>query len=64
MNIESLSETLIREIENRMPARCKIVKKWYKVKLENTPKMQCMWCRIGMHDCTEMDEMTNNPGIK
>ena len=23
-----------------------------------------MWCRIDVYDCTEMDEMTNIPGIK
>ena len=37
---------------------------WYKVKLEDTPKMHCMWCKVGMHDYMEMGDMTNNPGIK
>ena len=23
-----------------------------------------MWCGVGMHDCTEIEEMTNIPGIK
>ena len=36
LEIESLSETLVRELENRMPIHCKKCNKWYKVKLEDT----------------------------
>lgn len=64
MGIERLSETLIREIENRMPKYCRKCEEWYTVKLVDTPEMHCMWCKVGMHDCTEMNELSKYPGIK
>ena len=61
--IEELREILIREIENRMPTHCETCKQWYIVKLRDTPDIHCMWCRIGIHDCIELNEVKNIQGI-
>ena len=63
MCIEGLCELLVREIENRMPKYCRKCKEHYIVKLEDCPEIHCMWCKVGMHDCTEMDSMKDRPGI-
>ena len=60
---ERLCELLVREIENRMPQHCRKCKEYYTVKLNDCPELHCMWCRVGMHDCTEMNEMKDRPGI-
>ena len=62
--MEILIEMLIREIENRMPKHCRKCDEWYIVKLSDTPQMHCIWCKVGMHDCVEIKEMKDNPGIK
>ena len=62
--VETLSEMLIGEIENRMPKHCTTCDEWYIVKLCDYPQIHCMWCKVGMHDCVEMNEMKDNPGIK
>ena len=63
MGLERLREILIREIENRMPTHCKRCEEWYIVKLNNMPEIHCMWCKVGMHNCIEINEIMN-PGIK
>ena len=64
MEMEKLSEILVREIENRMPKFCRKCEEWYIVKFNNQPEMHCMWCRVGMHDCIEMKELSKCPGMK
>ena len=63
ISTERLSELLVREIENRMPKYCRKCKEHYIVKINDCPELHCMWCRVGMHDCTEMNEMKDRPGI-
>ena len=63
-NIEQLSEILIREIENRMPKYCRKCNMYYIVKPTDRPELHCMWCKVGMHDCTKMNMMKGRPGIK
>ena len=63
MCIERLCELLVREIENRMPKYCRKCKEHYIVKLKDCPEIHCMWCKVGMHDCTEMNSMKERPGI-
>ena len=63
-NIERLSEVLIREIENRMPKYCRKCSMYYIVKPTDCPELHCMWCKVGMHDCTRMNMMKGRPGIK
>merc|ERR1711874_440597 len=62
--IEELREILIREIENRMPTHRGTCKQWYIVKLRDTPDIHCMWCRIGIYDCVELNEVKNVQGLK
>ena len=64
IEIERLREILIREIENRMPKHCKRCDEWYIVKLTDRPEIHCMWCRVGMHDCMEINEIAMSPGFK
>ena len=64
MGIDGLSETLIREIENRMPKFCRKCNEWYIVKLNDFPDIHCMWCKVGSHDCTKLNEAKDIPGIK
>ena len=61
--IGKLCELLVREIDNRMPKHCRKCDKHYIVKLDDCPELHCMWCRVGMHDCIEMSELKNRPGI-
>ena len=61
--IERLCELLVREIENRMPKHCRKCNEHYIIRLNDCPELHCMWCRVGMHDCTEMNEMKGRPGI-
>ena len=63
MCVEGLCELLVREIENRMPKYCRKCKEHYIVKLDDCPEIHCMWCKVGMHDCTEMNSMKDRPGI-
>ena len=63
-NIERLSEILIREIENRMPKHCRKCNMHYIVEPTDCPELHCMWCKVGMHDCTKMKFMKGRPGIK
>ena len=62
--IEELREILIREIENRMPKHCKICNDWYVVKLQDRPEIHCMWCKVGIHDCIEINEEIGQIGFK
>ena len=62
--IERLCEVLIREIENRMPNHCKRCDDWYIVKLNDMPEIHCMWCKVGMHDCIEINELIKSTGFK
>ena len=64
MCIEKLSESLVREIENRMPKYCRTCQQYYIVKFNDCPEIHCMWCKVGMHDCTTMNEMKDRAGIK
>ena len=64
LSIERLSEILIREIENRMPKNCRQCKMYYIVKPTDCPELHCMGCKVGMHDCTTMNEMKDRAGIK
>ena len=64
MCIEKLSESLVREIENRMPKYCRKCQQHYIVKFNDCPEIHCMWCKVGMHDCTTMNEMKDRAGIK
>ena len=64
IGIERLREILIREIENRMPKLCKRCDEWYIVKLNDRPEIHCMWCKVGMHDCIEINEIIKSPGFK
>ena len=63
-SVEDLSEILINEIENRMPKHCGRCEEWYIVKLKDTPVIHCIWCKVGMHDCLESNEIKNCIGIK
>ena len=62
--IERLSEILIKEIENRMPKHCRKCEMNYIVKPTDSPELHCMWCQIGMHDCTVLNQMKETPGVK
>ena len=62
--VERLCEVLIREIENRMPNLCKRCEDWYIVKLNDMPEIHCMWCKVGMHDCIEINEVVKSSGFK
>ena len=64
-SLESLCEILTREIENRMPKHCGTCEARYIVKLNDKPVIHCMWCKVGMHDCTESNNgIKNGKGIK
>ena len=63
-SLDALCEILTREIENRMPKHCGKCKEWYIVKLIDKPVIHCMWCKVGMHDCTESKGIRNCKGIK
>ena len=63
-NIDELAETLLAAIENRMPKSCKDCGDWYMVARENKPKMLCTWCRVGMHDCKQVNGMEEINGMK
>ena len=64
METDRLSEILTTEIENRMPTYCRKCEEWYIVQFNDQPEMHCMWCRVGIHDCEEMNEMNKYPGMK
>ena len=64
MDTDRLSKILTTEIENRMPTFCKKCEEWYVVQFNDQPKMHCMWCRVGIHDCEDMKEMNKYPGMK
>ena len=63
-SLEELCEILTREIENRMPKPCGKCKEVYIVRLMDKPVIHCMWCKVGMHDCTETKGIENCNGIK
>ena len=63
-SLDALCEILTREIENRMPKPCGKCKEWYVVRLKDKPVIHCMWCKVGMHDCTESKGIKNCKGIK
>ena len=64
METDRLSEILTTEIENRMPTYCRKCEEWYIVQFNDQPEMHCMWCRVGIHDCEEMNELNKYPGMK
>ena len=63
-SLGALCEILTREIENRMPKHCGNCEECYIVKLKDQPVIHCMWCKVGMHDCTQNKGIKNSKGIK
>ena len=63
-SLGALCEILTREIENRMPKQCGNCEQCYIVKLKDQPVIHCMWCKVGMHDCTQNKGIKNCKGIK
>ena len=64
ISIEKLTEIFIIEIENRMPKFCQYCKQHYIVDIRDSPDINCMWCKVGMHDCISLNELKNRPGFK
>ena len=47
-----------------MPKHCKQCEEWYIVKLNDKPEIHCMWCKVGIHDCIEINEAIGKIGFK
>ena len=61
-NISELADILLSAIGNRMTKYCNDCKNWYIVGRENKPKIFCCWCKVGSHDCMNVNE--NKQGIR
>ena len=64
LELDSLCDILIREIDNRMPNHCNQCNEWYIVRLSDKPEIHCMWCKVGKHDCIEVNEILEDQGFK
>ena len=64
LEVDSLCEILVREVENRMPKHCKQCDDWYIVQLVDRPEIHCMWCKVGKHDCIELNKVIKDQGFK
>jgi len=54
-----LTEIILMTIETFMPQQCKECNKLYIVKQGENPKIRCMWCKVGQHNCIKRgDEET------
>ena len=47
-----------------MPKFCIKCNEWYIVRLNDFPEIHCMWCKVGIHDCSKLNEVKDVPGIK
>ena len=47
-----------------MPKSCQYCKQHYIVDIRDSPDINCMWCKVGMHDCISLNELKNRPGFK
>ena len=63
-NVEHLAEMLLCAIGNKMPKYCNDCTNWYVVGRENKPKMFCCWCKVGMHDCLDVNTNESRHGLK
>ena len=48
-----LTEILLMTMETFMPQQCKECNKLYIVTQGEKPKIRCMWCKVGQHNCIE-----------
>ena len=64
LELDSLCDILIREIDNRMPNHCNQCNNWYIVWLSDKPEIHCMWCKVGKHDCIKVNETLEDQGFK
>ena len=63
-NIGDLAESLLAAIENRMPTLCKDCENWYIVGRENKSKLLCTWCKVGMHNCKQVNGIEELKGVR
>ena len=64
LDVDSLCDILIKEIENRMPVHCRQCDEWYIVRLDDKPEIHCMWCQVGKHDCTKTNDSLDKQRFK
>ena len=63
-DIGELAEILLGAIANRTAKYCNDCRNWYMIGRENKPKIFCTWCKVGMHDCKNVDEIEKINGLK
>ena len=60
---ESQIINLIVALRNMMPNWCTGCKDWYSVKRGDKPKLRCMLCNVGRHECDKNNESHIGDGI-
>ena len=60
---ESQLLNIIMALRNRMPNWCTGCKDWYSVKKGDKPKLKCMMCDVGRHECNNNNESPIGIGI-
>ena len=63
-NLCELAEVLLAAIGNRMTKYCNDCKNWYIIGRENKPKILCSWCKVGIHDCLNVNLKENRQGTR
>ncbi|CAL4059073.1 unnamed protein product [Meganyctiphanes norvegica] len=61
--LEELVSCLIIYICNRMPNICNECNEWYSLEKGNYPRLRCIMCNLGMHDCRKMYTNSLRSGI-
>ena len=60
---ESQIVNMILALRNRMPNWCTGCKDWYSVERGDKPKLRCMMCNVGRHECDNNSESHIGVGI-
>ena len=60
---ESQIANIIVALRNRMPNWCTGCNDWYSIKKEDKPRLNCMMCNVGRHECDKNNESTIGTGI-
>ncbi|CAL4203620.1 unnamed protein product, partial [Meganyctiphanes norvegica] len=63
-DIGELAEMLLGAIVNRTTKNCNDCRNWYMVGRENKPNIFCTWCKVGKHDCKNLNEIEKIHGLQ
>ena len=61
--VEDLISCLILSTKNRMPRYCEECKDLYRTEMDQKPKLRCIICNVGTHNCENMQNNTPVSGI-